>query len=110
MNGELSRDSLTASARANDHMTGVGRKWLQRVRQEPVGGDGYSLRSTPFMTTPRIRAVSLPAARTSSWARASPVIPAAGLVIEENPRHRIPRARAATTSGTVDIPTASAPR
>ena len=35
--------------------------------------------------------------------------PAARFVMVENPRQRIPRARAAITSGTVDIPTASAP-
>src|SRR2546422_1419888 len=35
--------------------------------------------------------------------------PAATFVMLENPRQRMPRARAAMTSGTVDMPTASAP-
>src|SRR5699024_2839160 len=50
-----------------------------------------------------------PAARTSAWSSGSPVTPAARLVTREAASTSSPSPRAATTSGTVDIPTRSAP-
>ena len=47
--------------------------------------------------------------RTSAWDTAFRVVPAAALVISEIPRTRKPACLAASASGTVDIPTASAP-
>ena len=62
--------------------------------------------STSFSRSPATRfATSI----TSAWDSRSPVMPAAGLVIVEKARQRIPRARAAITSTAVDMPTASAP-
>src|SRR5437764_8070368 len=51
-----------------------------------------------------------PVSKTSSAERVAPVIPAAMFVTQEIPRTRIPECRAARTSGTVDMPTKSAPR
>src|SRR5439155_5501206 len=65
--------------------------------------------STPFTTTASFRATCSLTARTSAWESASPVIPAPGFVMMEKPRQRMPRDRATSTSGAVDIPTASAP-
>src|SRR4029077_8102522 len=47
--------------------------------------------------------------RTSSWFNGASVVPAAMLVTQEIPRTRIPLWRAAMTSGTVHMPTRSAP-
>src|SRR5207245_2687682 len=54
---------------------------------------------------PRLAPTSGPSACASGVGES----PAARFVMVENPRQCIPRARAAITSGTVDIPTASAP-
>ena len=69
---------------------------------------------TASATTPSMSAASSPAIRWRSpspraWSSLLGVIPAAGLVMAEKPRQRSPRARAAMTSSTVDMPTASAP-
>src|SRR5450755_3531791 len=48
-------------------------------------------------------------ASTPVWLTSSVSLPVAGLVIKLNPRTRIAIWRAATTSGTVDMPTASVP-
>src|SRR5450755_142587 len=48
-------------------------------------------------------------ANTSAWLTSSVSLPVAVLVIRLNPRTRIAIWRAATTSGTVDMPTASVP-
>ena len=46
---------------------------------------------------------------TSWWWIGCGLVPAAGLVMQLTAAQRIPMARPTTTSGTVDIPTASAP-
>src|SRR6266566_1896686 len=74
--------------------------------QHTVDRDGLT---TPFTTTASFRATCSLTASTSSCDRASPVMPAPGFVMMEKPRQRIPRDRATSTSGAVDIPTASAP-
>src|SRR2546425_6500176 len=85
-----------------------------RRRTEMVANEGQDYArsarlSTPLSTRERWRPIFSLAARTSSCESVPPVMPAPGFVIEEKPRHRRPRERATMTSGTVDIPTASAP-
>ncbi len=47
---------------------------------------------------------------TSSWLNACLLIPAARLVMQDNPTTFNPAALASNASGTVDMPTASAPK
>src|SRR5207245_2741562 len=70
---------------------------------------GLSRFSTPLINRSSWPATCFPASSTSTCDSFCADKPAATLVMLENPRHRSPRARAAITSGTVDIPTASAP-
>ena len=57
----------------------------------------------------RSPAARAPTSSTRSWSIGSGSTPAAALVTQESARQRIPMCRAASTSGTVDIPTRSAP-
>src|SRR5450432_333089 len=66
---------------------------------------GITSLSSP-MNCARTRA---PVSNTSSAVSGCPVIPAAIFVTQEIPNTRIPECRAASTSGTVDMPTRSAP-
>src|SRR5574341_1830984 len=74
---------------------------------------GYALPSRdkiPRASRSKSADTARPASSTSSWDNAVGEMPAARFVMLEIPSTRIPRARAATTSGTVDIPTASPKR
>src|SRR5258707_4386475 len=66
---------------------------------------GITARSSPMNCGLMRAAIS----STSSWFSGASVVPAAMLVTQEIPRTRISLWRAAMTSGTVDMPTRSAP-
>src|SRR6185503_14144073 len=93
---------------------------LERV--SPLGGLGavggrHGASSPSATSVPRIassRVSNVARTRAAVWVTSScdsawPVIPAAWLVMHEMPITRAPMCRATHTSGTVDIPTASAP-
>src|SRR6476620_6052259 len=71
--------------------------------------DDHMLLITLRRSSPNTSATRAPVSITSEWSISSPDIPAARLVMHEIPSVRMPWSRATIASGTVDIPTASAP-
>ena len=76
----------------------------------PDTADDVATRCTNSVTSrSKDAATRAVVARTSACASGALLIPAATLVMQLTPATLIPRARAVSTSGTVDMPTASAP-
>src|SRR5437870_6454887 len=108
-------DGLDFVARALAAAPGLGKghgplnHFVPAPPRPPADGLQPRSRSTPLISEPSCPATRVPTSRTSACESGCADKPAARFVMVENPRQRMPRARAAITSGTVDIPTASAP-
>src|SRR5690242_15502961 len=126
--GEVVRCGIP-QCRGSDPLVGKGKgakdgapreRWRMRLR---CGQRGAQTRVSVLLNyndvamrgiTARRRAMKsflmrAPVAKTSSAVSGAPVMPAAMLVTQEMPRTRMLLWRAARTSGTVDMPTRSAP-
>ncbi len=100
--GGLDREPVRRRAETRVAQQLVHRGQLAQLHAESVGiSSRKSATSEP--------AASAPTASTCSWSIGSGETPAARFVTHETARQRMPMCRAASTSGTVDMPTMSAP-